>query len=132
MNYEGRIKKYERTCGIQHGAVRSLRPASCFAPFPLGGFAFNSSTKTTTSVAPRRSLSQRSAFQKGRVKEGRKISDHPKNFGNISEKRPFSEKISDLFFWEGASFGSNPVKVDQTECSWSNFKAKCMQMTFNE
>jgi hypothetical protein len=40
-----------------------------------------------------------SAFQKCRIKGGRKISDNPKNFGNISEKQPFSEKISDLFFW---------------------------------
>jgi hypothetical protein len=40
------------------------------------------------------------AFQK-RVKGGRKISDNPKNFGNISDKRPFSENISDLFFAGG-------------------------------
>jgi hypothetical protein len=38
------------------------------------------------------------AFQKCRVKEGRKISDNRKYFGNISDKQPFSEKISDLFF----------------------------------
>jgi hypothetical protein len=37
---------------------------------------------------------------KGRVKEGPKISDNPKNFGNISDKQPFSEIISDYFFWE--------------------------------
>ena len=36
----------------------------------------------------------------GRVKGGRNISDNPKNFGNISEKRPFSEIISDYFFGE--------------------------------
>jgi hypothetical protein len=33
------------------------------------------------------------------VKRGRKISDNRKYFGNISEKQPFSEKISDYFFW---------------------------------
>ena len=45
-------------------------------------------------------LTHLSAFLKGRVKGGRKISDYRKYFGNISEKQPFSEKISDLFFWE--------------------------------
>ncbi len=40
-----------------------------------------------------------SAFLKGWVKRDRKISDNPKNFGNISEKQPFSEIISDYFFW---------------------------------
>jgi hypothetical protein len=39
-----------------------------------------------------------SAFLKGRVKGGRVISDFSKYFGNISEKQPFSEKISDYFF----------------------------------
>jgi hypothetical protein len=42
-----------------------------------------------------------SAFQKGRVNGGRNISDNPKYFGNISEKQPFSEIISDYFFGEG-------------------------------
>jgi len=32
------------------------------------------------------------------VKGCRKISDHPKYFGNISGKQPFSEKMSDYFF----------------------------------
>jgi hypothetical protein len=40
-----------------------------------------------------------SALLKGRVKEGPKISDNRKYFGNILEKQPFSEKILDLFFW---------------------------------
>ncbi len=35
---------------------------------------------------------------KYRVKGGRKISDNRKYFGNISEKQPFSEKISGYFF----------------------------------
>ena len=48
-----------------------------------------------------------SACLKGRVNGGRKISDNRKYFGNISEKRPFSEIISDLFFW------ANPVKTGQ-------------------
>jgi len=39
-----------------------------------------------------------SALQKCRVKNGRNISDNQKYFGNISEKRPFSEKISDYVF----------------------------------
>jgi hypothetical protein len=39
-----------------------------------------------------------SALPKCRAKGGRKISDDVKYFGNISEKRPFSEKISDYFF----------------------------------
>jgi hypothetical protein len=38
-----------------------------------------------------------SAFQKCRINGGRNISDHPNNFGNISEKQSFSENISDLF-----------------------------------
>jgi hypothetical protein len=38
-----------------------------------------------------------SAFQKW-VNGGRNISDFRKYFGNISEKQPFSEKISGLFF----------------------------------
>jgi hypothetical protein len=33
------------------------------------------------------------------VKGDPKISDNRKYFGNISEKQPFSEKISDYFFW---------------------------------
>jgi hypothetical protein len=41
-----------------------------------------------------------STFQKCRVKEGRNISDFSKDFGNISDKQPFSEIISDLFFLE--------------------------------
>jgi hypothetical protein len=41
-----------------------------------------------------------SAFLKWRVKGGRKVSDFSKNFGNISDKQPFFEKISDYFFRE--------------------------------
>ncbi len=67
------------------------------------------------SVAPRRSLSQRSAFQKGRVKRGRKISDNPKNFGNISDKQPFSEKMSDLFFWGMARRGGQKIRLNRTK-----------------
>jgi hypothetical protein len=44
-----------------------------------------------------------SAFQK-RVYGCRRISDNPKNFGNISEKQPFSEIISDLFFSAGSFY----------------------------
>jgi len=44
-----------------------------------------------------------SAFLKGRVKGGRVISDFSKYFGNISEKQPFSEIISDYFFWQSLS-----------------------------
>jgi hypothetical protein len=44
---------------------------------------------------------------KGRVKEGRKISDNQKNFGNISEKQPFSEIIPDYLFC------TNPVKMER-------------------
>jgi hypothetical protein len=59
-----------------------------------------------------------SAFLKGRVKGGRKISDYPKYFGNISEKQPFSENISDLIFGKGRGLGqtqSKWVKVRQTD-----------------
>jgi hypothetical protein len=41
-----------------------------------------------------------SAFLK-RVNGCRRISDNRKYFGNISEKQPFSEIISDYFFGEG-------------------------------
>jgi hypothetical protein len=50
-----------------------------------------------------------SAFQKW-VKGCRSISDYPKNFGNISEKQPFSEKISDLFFGKGRGLGQSQSK----------------------
>src|SRR5271157_2920192 len=53
-----------------------------------------------------------SAFQKG-VNGCRKISDNRKYFGNISEKQPFSEKISDLFFLETLY----PVSLSQTASS---------------
>jgi hypothetical protein len=49
-----------------------------------------------------------SAFQKRRIRGARKISDYRKYFGNISEKQPFSEKISDYFFRGSASV---PVAV---------------------
>jgi hypothetical protein len=49
-----------------------------------------------------------SAFLKCRIKEGPKISDFSKNFGNISEKQPFPEIISDLFFSGSATV---PVAV---------------------
>src|SRR5271157_3229140 len=68
--------------------------------------------------------------QECRVKGGRIISDNRKYFGNISEKQPFSEKISDLFFGDRlprqarradlsrqsrcGEGGSKPVKVSQT------------------
>src|SRR5271157_1674190 len=67
------------------------------------------------------------AFQKCGVEGGRKISDNAKHFGNISEKQPFPEKISDLFFCRrfAASVsprrshcgegGSKRVKVGQSD-----------------
>jgi hypothetical protein len=69
-----------------------------------------------------------SAFLKW-VKEGRKISDNPKIFGNISDKQPFSEKISDYFLGGvrlsrslcGASrrtSGQRQVKVSQTSAGF--------------
>jgi hypothetical protein len=63
MNYEVGIKKQGRIFGIQDGAVRKPRPGSCFAPYALGGFAFNSGAKNQTPshrVAVSRSQSQSS------------------------------------------------------------------------
>jgi hypothetical protein len=60
-----------------------------------------------TSVRPFFCQIHFSAFQKGRVKGSRKISDDPKNFGSISGKRPFSEIISDLFFGKGRGLGQS-------------------------
>ena len=48
---------------------------------------------------------QNSACLEPGLKRTRTISDNQKYFGNISEKRPFSEKISDYFFW------AKPVKA---------------------
>jgi hypothetical protein len=48
-----------------------------------------------------------SAFQE-RVNGCRRISDNPNNFGNISDKRPFPEIISDYFFSGSATV---PVAV---------------------
>jgi hypothetical protein len=50
-----------------------------------------------------------SAFLKSRVKKGPKISDHRKNFGNISDKHPFPEIISDYFFGQTLSKWGRPV-----------------------
>jgi hypothetical protein len=54
--------------------------------------------KVGTSESPIFCRIHLSAFLKSSVNGGRKISGNPKNFGNISEKRPFPEKISDYFF----------------------------------
>jgi hypothetical protein len=53
---------------------------------------------TPTTARETHALPTHFAFQQCRVKEGRKISDNRKYFGNISEKQPFPEKILDYFF----------------------------------
>jgi hypothetical protein len=67
-----------------------------------------------------------SAFQK-RVNGCRRISDNPKNFGNISEKQPFSEKISDLFFVKGIGLGQGRSKRACRAVALKAFGAKAGQ-----
>jgi len=64
--------------------------------------------KVGTSERPFFCPTHLSAFQKCRIKGGRNILDNQKYFGNISEKQPFSEIISHLFFWGSATI---PVAV---------------------
>jgi hypothetical protein len=83
---------------------------------------------TETSERPFFCPTHFSAFLK-RVNGCRRISDNRKYFGNISEKQPFSEIISDYFFGgriamsgspcrsRSGDGGSNPVKPNQTDVS---------------
>jgi len=55
---------------------------------------------------------------------GRRISDNPKNFGNISGKQPFSEIISDYFFWGSATVPvavrRAPPRTSGQRCVWQD------------
>ncbi len=138
-----------RKCRNVRGArpSRSLGGASRAALPDKDVFGGTPNTARETHALP----THLSAFLKCRIKRGRKISDNPKNFGNISEKQPFSEIISDYFLetlcrvrcsQTGSSLPSfmslqvveSPVKPGQTKsnrCRWSNLGqiiCKCFNM----
>jgi hypothetical protein len=78
-----------------------LSASALAAADALCDFAFNSGAKKSRlshRVAVSRSDVGEGLHLATLLKRGPNISDNPKYFGNISEKQPFSEKISDLFF----------------------------------
>jgi hypothetical protein len=94
---------------LNAGATRPF-----FAPLALCDFAFNSGAKKSSPshrVAVSRSDVGEGFHLAALLKQSRKISDNRKIFGNISEKQPFSEIISDLLFGKGR--GSNQARSTQ-------------------